>query len=108
MAKFCQINRVKQCFDRNTLTNIISTLVLSKLYYCSSVWANTSTGNINYEITGSPEFRMPTEIRRLKQALDNELKQLPFGSFKKKMNTILTRDSFLVHIVGFTVTLMHY
>jgi hypothetical protein len=33
MAKLCQINRIKHCFDRNTLTNIISTLVLSMLYY---------------------------------------------------------------------------
>ena len=46
MAKLCQINRVKHCFDCDTLIKIITTLVLSKLYYCSSIWSNTSIGNI--------------------------------------------------------------
>ena len=46
MAKLCQINRVKDSFDVDTLHMIISTLVLSKLYYCSSVWSNTSSVNI--------------------------------------------------------------
>ena len=31
-----QINRVKHVFDRSTLITIISTLVFSKLFYCSS------------------------------------------------------------------------
>ena len=46
MAKLCQINKVKHCFDCDTLIKIITTLVLSKLYYCSSIWSNTSIGNI--------------------------------------------------------------
>ena len=46
MAKLCQINRVKHCFDCDTLIKIIASLVLSKLYYCSSIWCNTSIGNI--------------------------------------------------------------
>ena len=46
MSKLCQINRVKACFDRVTLTLIIVSLVVSKLLYCSTVWANTSASNI--------------------------------------------------------------
>ena len=46
MSKLCQISRVKDSFDHNTLQLIISALVMSKLYYCSSVWSNTSIGNI--------------------------------------------------------------
>ena len=42
----CQINRVKHNLDRRTLIVIINALVFSKLYYCSSVWANTSKENI--------------------------------------------------------------
>ena len=38
MTKICQINRVKNSFDRDTLRAIILTLVLSKFYYCSTVW----------------------------------------------------------------------
>jgi hypothetical protein len=46
MAKLCQINRVKDSFDRDSLRLIINALVTSKLYYCSTVWSNTSTTNI--------------------------------------------------------------
>ena len=46
IARLCQINRVKYIFDTQTLLNIINALVFSKLYYCSSVWSNTSNKNI--------------------------------------------------------------
>ena len=46
MTKICQINRVKNSFDRDTLRAIILTLVLSKFYYCSTVWSNTTATNI--------------------------------------------------------------
>ena len=46
MAKLCQINRVKDSFDRDSLRLIINALVMSKLYYCSTVWSNTSATNI--------------------------------------------------------------
>ncbi len=42
----CQINRVKHNLDRRTLIVIINASIFSKLYYCSSVWANTSKENI--------------------------------------------------------------
>ncbi|CAB4003751.1 Hypothetical predicted protein [Paramuricea clavata] len=41
MAKLCQINRVKRCFDQKTLIYIICAVVMGKLYYCSTVWSNT-------------------------------------------------------------------
>ena len=46
MSKLCQINRVKDCFNNDTLKLIIESLVLSKLYYCSTAWANTSDLNL--------------------------------------------------------------
>ena len=46
MAKLCQINRVKDSFDRDGLRLIINAFVMSKLYYCSTVWSNTSATNI--------------------------------------------------------------
>ncbi len=46
MAKLCQINRVKDSFHGDTLPLIINALVMSKLYYCSTVWSNTSATNI--------------------------------------------------------------
>ena len=44
-ASLCQINRIKYVLDRQTLITIIKALVFSKLYYCSSVWANSSKRN---------------------------------------------------------------
>ena len=46
MSYLAQINRVKHAFDDKTLVTVINALVFSKLYYCSSVWANTSKNNI--------------------------------------------------------------
>jgi hypothetical protein len=46
MSKLCQIYRVKDCFNMDTLKIIIEPLVLSKSFSCSSVWANTSESNI--------------------------------------------------------------
>ena len=46
MAKRCQISRVKNSFDGKTLEQLISSLVFSKMLYCSTVWSNTSTTNI--------------------------------------------------------------
>ena len=46
MGKLCQISRVKDSFDKDTLCLIISSLVMSKLFYCSSVWSNTSSKNV--------------------------------------------------------------
>ena len=40
------IGRLKHNFDEQTLATIIDTLVMSKINYCSSVWANTSDNNI--------------------------------------------------------------
>ena len=42
LYKLCQINRVKNNFDKGTLTMI----VISKLLYCSTVWSNTTCTNI--------------------------------------------------------------
>ena len=42
MSRLGQINRVKHCFDNRILILIINALVFSKLFYCSSVWSNTS------------------------------------------------------------------
>ena len=47
ISKLGQISRVKHIFDQQTLTTIIDPLVMSKIDYCSSVWANSSDENIN-------------------------------------------------------------
>ena len=46
MSALGQISRVKQVFRKDILVTIVHSLVFSKLYYCSSVWSNTSASNI--------------------------------------------------------------
>lgn len=46
IARLAQINRVKHCLDKSSLLTVINSLVFSKMYYCSSVWANTTDKNI--------------------------------------------------------------
>ena len=46
MGSLCQINKVKHLLDNRTLENVIKALVFSRLYYCSTVWSNTSKKNI--------------------------------------------------------------
>ena len=46
MSRLGKINRVKHVFDKNALIIIINASVFSKLFYCSSVWRNTTQSNL--------------------------------------------------------------
>ena len=41
-----QINRIKHLLDKETLLLLINAFVFSKLFYCSTVWSNTSKSNV--------------------------------------------------------------
>ena len=43
----CQINRVRHLFSREVLHTILNSLVLSKLFSCSTVWAGISKNNLH-------------------------------------------------------------
>ena len=47
VAALYRINSVKHLLDTKTIVTLIKTLVFSKLFYCSSVWSNTSKKNID-------------------------------------------------------------
>jgi len=47
MSRLGQINRVKHIFDKCAFIIIINALVFSKLFYCSSVWSNTTQANLD-------------------------------------------------------------
>ena len=65
MSTLGQISRVKHAFRRDILIIIINSLVFSKLYYCSSVWANTTDNNIK-KLQGIQNFaaRIVCNIRK--------------------------------------------
>ena len=46
MHRLVSINRIKHLLDRKTLLLLINAFVFSKLFYCSTVWSNTSKTNI--------------------------------------------------------------
>ena len=80
MSRLGQIDSVKHSFDVHTLKIIIIVLVCSKLFYCSTVWSNTSEANLkkiqavqNFAcriVSGAGKYDHATPILR-------ELKWLP-------------------------------
>ena len=48
-----QAELVNQVISRSTLITIINSLVFSKLFYCSSMWASTTKKNIATASKGS-------------------------------------------------------
>ena len=64
IGSLCQINSVKHLFDKHKLVTVISSLVFSKLLYCSSGWANTSKKNIErVQVVQDFAARMVSETR---------------------------------------------
>ena len=47
MNQLVQISRIKHLLDKKTLLLLINNFVFSKLFYCSSVWGNTSKRNLH-------------------------------------------------------------
>ena len=46
MYRLMGINRIKHLLDRKMLLLLINTFVFSKLFYCSTMWSNTSRTNV--------------------------------------------------------------
>ena len=46
MHKLIEINRIKHLLDNKTLLLLMDSFIFSKLFYCSTVWSNTSKSNI--------------------------------------------------------------
>ena len=46
LGKLCQINRVRHLLTKEALLITLNALVLSKLFYCSTVWSGTTQQNI--------------------------------------------------------------
>ena len=45
MYQLIRINRIKHLLDRKTLLLLINAFVFSKLFYCFTLWSNTSKIN---------------------------------------------------------------
>ena len=47
LSSLCQISRVRHLFSKEVLYIMINSVVFSKLFYCSAVWAGTDKQNIH-------------------------------------------------------------
>ena len=83
MSTLGQISRVKHIFRKDILVTIINSLVFSKLYYCSSVWSNTSVSNIR-KLQGVQNFaaRIVSGTRKFDHVSPalKDLRWIPVGS----------------------------
>ena len=93
MTKLCQINRVKNSFDRDTLRTIISALVLSKFFYCFTVWSNTTATNIK-KLQAVQNFacRIITKTKKFEHITPTlrEIKWLPVNEHLHYKDTVMT------------------
>ena len=47
LSMLCQISRVRHLFTKPVLSTILNSLIYSKLFYCSTVWAGTLKQNLH-------------------------------------------------------------
>ena len=52
-----RVNRIKHLLDSKTLVFLMNAFIFSRLYYCSTVWSNTTKENIK-KASINPKFRM--------------------------------------------------
>ena len=93
MSSLAQINRVKHVLDKSLLILVIRSLVFSKMYYCSSVWANTTAKNIrrlqavqNFAARIITKSRKPDHIT----PLPTELHWIPVKLYLLYRDAVLT------------------
>ena len=92
IGSLCLTNRVKHLFDQSTLKTNINSLVFSKLFYCSSMWASATKKNIarpqkvqNFAawiVTGARKYDHITPILK-------ELHSLPVAKQLEVGNTLM-------------------
>ena len=93
MDSLCQINRTKHLLDSRTLENVITSLVFRKLYFCSTVWANTSKTNVRkLQKIHSFATRILTGTRKHEDITLglNDLRRLPVPAMLTLYDEILT------------------
>ena len=93
MTKLCQINRVNKSFDGDTLRTIIFALILRKLFYCSTVWSNTSATNIKrLQAVHNFAFRIITKTKKFEHITPalREIKRLPVSEHIHYRDNVMT------------------
>ena len=84
MFKLTGVNRIKHLLDQNTLIFLINVFVFSKLFYCSTVWSNTSKDNVRKLQSVQNYALIVTGLRKFDHTSE-ALKSLKWLSVKDKL-----------------------
>jgi hypothetical protein len=86
LGSLCRINRVRHLFNKDILLVILNSLVFSKLFYCSTIWAGTSKQNIDkLQLLQNFAARILTNVRKYDH-ISPALEQLGWLSIKNQLN----------------------
>ena len=86
--------RIKHLLDRKTLLLLINAFVFSKLFYCSTVWSNTSKTNVKrLQLVQNFAGRIVLGLRKYDH-ISEGLKSLKWLSVSDKL---FLYDSIMVH-----------
>ena len=83
--KLTRVNRIKHLLDKKTLIYFLNAFVFSKLFYCSTVWRNTSKGNVRkLQLVQNYACRIVTGLRKYDH-ISEALKSLKWLNVKDKL-----------------------
>ena len=94
MSRLSQINRVSKCFDKESISLLVSSLVMNKLLFCSSVQSNTSAKNINkLQLVQNIACRIVTKTKKFDH-ISPKLREMNWLPVKEHL---LFRDSVMMY-----------
>ena len=94
LYKLTPINRIKHLLDKKTLLLLLNAFIFGRLFYCSTVWSNTSKSNLK-KTAVSPEFCCLIDTRPKKFGhISDGLKSLKWLNVKDRL---FLNDAVMVH-----------
>ena len=94
LSMLCQISRVGNLFTKPVLSTILNSLIFSKLFYCSTVWAGTSKQNLQkLQLVQNFAARVLTDTKKFDH-ISPVLRELGWPSINDQL---LVRDTTQVY-----------
>ena len=89
LSMLCQISRVRHLFTKPVLSTILNSLIFSKLFYCSTVWAGTSKQNLQKLQVQNFAARVLTDTKKIDH-ISPVLRELGWPSIKDQLLVLYT------------------
>ena len=94
MHKLTQINRIKHLLDKKTLLLLLNAFIVSRLFYCLTVWSNTSKSNLKkLQLVHNFAARLILGLRKFDH-ISEGLKLLKWLNVKDRL---FLNDAVMVH-----------